>query len=85
MVPAIDERAGDRAEQQVRQRRRHEYERGRRAVNPSATKTIAARATWWTRSPNSEISWPDQRAAERAIEREPDVRVAADALAEDVR
>ena len=26
------------------------------------TNTMAARATWWTRSPNSEMSWPDHSA-----------------------
>src|SRR5918994_2430715 len=29
---------------------------------PVTTNTIAAIATWWTRSPNSEMSWPAQRA-----------------------
>ena len=58
VVPAIDERARDRAEEQVRQRRREEHEPGReRGARRDQRRAPPARAGW-IRSPNSEMSWP---------------------------
>ena len=42
--------------------------------------TTATSASWLSRSPNSEMSWPGPQRRERAVEREPDVWVLPDAL-----
>ena len=65
VVPAIHERAGDGAQEEVRQRRRQEDQAGRqRRVGDGQTRTPSA--TWWSRSPKRLIVWASQKAAKRA-------------------
>ena len=80
VIPPIDERARDRADEEVRESWRSTNTIAVASGDPVTTRTDAASATWWIRSPNSEISWPGPQAGERAVEREPDVGVPADPL-----
>ena len=57
VVPSIDEGAGDRAEEQVRQGR-HEEGQPLASADPVVTRTTATSASWLSRSPKSEMSCP---------------------------
>ena len=79
VVPAIDERARDRAEQQVRERGREEDEAGRqRRAGRDRDDRDQRELIEPVAEQRDELAGPQRR--ERAVEREPDVRVLADAL-----
>ena len=78
MIPAVDERSRDGTEQQVRERGREEHET-LASAEPVEMCTTATSATWLSgRRRADELTGPQRR--ERAVERETDVWVLADAL-----
>ena len=79
LVPAVDERAGDGRQEQVRQRAATKKDRPTATASPSSRSTNAASAIWWIRSPNSADQLTDPQRRERPVEREADVRVLAGA------